>query len=650
MTTPRPTPRRRAGARSRSAAEAPETVATSAPAPAEAEALAPSPAAQGVDPEADLALLRRFEPVVRYTRGELFLPAPVGGYLARADLLVGRSERERTVLLPLGRVSATELATHAAPPGENLYLRLVQHPFDGVELARWQMRPDRNRFRAPGRLARVGLFARLVDAGFTVSLLLHGTVPGGTAAAAQVQYAESLAQDPRVSYHARVVRRNGWVVLHYLFFYFMNDYRSTFGGANDHEADWEQVFVYLDDAPDGPRPVWIAAAAHDYTGDDLRRRWDDPDLVLQGEHPVIFAGGGSHASYFEQGEYLTQLPLPFARGARGALDALRTFWRDTLNQPDPGDLAQRIEGALSVPFIDYARGDGRTVGPGGDTAWDVELIDDGIDWVDGFRGLFGLDTFDRFAGERAPAGPKYTRAGTVRQSWNDPLGFAGLDKVAPPSRQPDHLRARIETLVGELGTTDESIRGLTERLPGLELEVRALGVDGALARQHEERATELASTERELAVARAHRASLSDAIGASRAELARLEAGDAGDPQAHLHHVMRPAPPSDVRYGAVVELWSAVSVSIMLILIVGLIWFGLVPWWGALLIGTVGYALMEAALRRRFAQLVLRATLLLAVIGAGVLVWEFRLQAVLLGIIGVAVLIFADNIREVIRR
>jgi hypothetical protein len=113
---------------------------------------------------------------------------------------------------------------------------------------------------------------------------------------------------------------------------------------------------------------------------------------------------------------------------------------------------------------------------------------------------------------------------------------------------------------------------------------------------------------------------------------------------------MRPVPHQDTRYGILVELWSAVSVSIMLIAIAALIWFGLVPWWGALLIGVVGYALMEAALRRRFMQLVLRATLLLAVIGAAVLIWEFRLQAVLVAIFGVAILIFWDNVREVVRR
>ncbi len=598
----------------------------------------------------DLELLRRFEPIVRYTDGELFLPAPVDGYLAACDLLVGRSDRERTVRVPVGGLSVDSLAGHTAPPGETLYLRLVQHPFDGIELTRWQRRPDRRGFHAPGRLARVGLFARLVDAGFTVSLLLRGTVPGGTAAAAQVKYAAAVTHDPRIAYHARVIRRNGWIVLHYLYFYFMNDFRSTFGGANDHESDWEQVFVFLDDAADGPRPVWIAAAAHDYTGDDLRRRWDDPTITLDGEHPVLFAGGGSHASYFQQGEYLTQLPMPFARGARGVLDALRTFWRDTLNQPDPGDLALRIAGALSVPFIDYARGDGYTVGAGGDRVWTPILVDDDVPWVDGYRGLFGLDTYDRFAGERAPAGPKYTRSGTVRQTWNDPLGFAGLDKVAPPSGQPDQLRARLDGLAAEMAATDARIDERTASLPGLELEVRALGVDGSLARIHEDRSSALASGEHELAQLRAQRAGIADTISAARAELARLEAGDLGDPRAHLAHDMTPTPPQESRFGLLVELWSAISVSLMLLLIVGLIWIRAVPWWGALLIGIAGYTLIEALFRRRVTTLILRTSLLLAIIAAGVLLWEFRLQVVLAGIVAIAVLIFADNIREVVRR
>ena len=263
------------------------------------------------------------------------------------------------------------------------------------------------------------------------SLLLRGRVPGGTAAAASLKYDAIRGRDPRVVYHGRVVREGRWVVLHYLFFYAMNDWRSTFEGANDHEADWEQCFVVLEAVDDDDlRPAWFCAAAHDEKGDDLRRRWDDPRMETIDGHPVVYPGAGSHATYLERGEYIMLLPFPGERNVRGPLDLIRRVWRDTLAQPDPGDLAARAKRALSVPFVDYARGDGLAVGPGGDVEWTPMIIGDDDGWVDRYQGLWGLDTGDRFAGERAPAGPKYTRTGSVRQSWHDPLGFAGLAKVA----------------------------------------------------------------------------------------------------------------------------------------------------------------------------------------------------------------------------
>ncbi len=70
-----------------------------------------------------------------------------------------------------------------------------------------------------------------------------------------MKYERARAGDPAYHYHARVVRQDGWLVLHYMWFYFMNDFRSTFAGANDHEADWEQAFIYLEEPPKGePRP------------------------------------------------------------------------------------------------------------------------------------------------------------------------------------------------------------------------------------------------------------------------------------------------------------------------------------------------------------------------------------------------------------
>jgi hypothetical protein len=600
-----------------------------------------------VDRADDLGLLRAFEPIVRYNRGELFYPSAVEPYLAECDLLVGTSADDARVLLPRGEVTAAALARYTPPPGESLYLRLVQKPLGSVELARWRLRPDRVRFSAPGRLARVGLFARLIDAGFTASLLLRGSVPGGTAAAAQLKYEAVRAADPRYVYHGRVVRDHGWICLQYLFFYFMNDYRSTFYGVNDHEADWEQVFIYLEDAPDGPRPVWIAAAAHDYTGDELRRRWDDPTLETIGDHPVIYAGAGSHASYFEQGEYLTEVPIPALRGLGSFLDVLREFWRDTLRQPDPGDLRATLRSALSVPFVDYARGDGLVVGPGQAQAWTPVLIDERVDWVGGYRGLFGLDTHDRFAGERAPAGPMYSRAGTVRQSWNDPLGFAGLDKTAPPWRAPGVIGERIAELEREATEVDAEVERLAGELPRLELEVRSLAVSGSTAVLHEERSAALVRGEADLAALRARRASITDTSGALKGQLAELDAGELGDPRAHLRHPHRPVPPEETRYNIVVELWSAISVGVLLLVIAALVVSELVTWFGALLIGIGGYLLIESALRRRLTTVLLRIVVVLAVITAVILVFDFRLEIIMAAVAALALIVVAENVREV---
>jgi hypothetical protein len=594
----------------------------------------------------DLALLRAYEPILRYNRGELFYPMAVDGYLAECDVLAGTGEKNRRVLVPRGEVTPDRLAASTAGHGESLYLRFVQEPLGRLELARWQLRPNRTVFRTPGRLARVGLFARLVDAGFTASLLARGTVPGGTAAAASVKYEAIRKEDDRYVYHARVLRQDGWIVLHYVFFYAMNDWRSTFLGANDHEADWEQLFVFLDDAPGGPVPAWVACAAHDYTGDDLRRRWDDPTLAKDGTHPLINPGGGSHAAYFEQGDYLTAAPVPGLSRLRGPLAVLRGFWHNTLRQPDPGDLAAKLEGSLNVGFIDYGRGNGLVVGPGGDAEWTPVPIDDSVAWVDGYRGLFGLDTYDRFAGERAPAGPKYTRTGTLRQTWYDPLGWAGLDKVVPPSRAPEALAARIAQLVAETTALDAAIEAAGASLRTQALEVRALADEPSRAGLRTRGTAALAEAEAAQAARRRRMVDLGETARAAREELARIRAGDWGDPRSHLHHEHHPIPAEETRYGLLIEVWSAISVSLLLVATIALIYLGVLSVGVAILVVIAAYAFVEAAFQRRLTTLLLRLTLLLAVVGAIVLAVTYAVEALVVVLIGLAAIILLDNVRE----
>ena len=262
----------------------------------------------------DGELLRAYEPVVRFNEGELFFPAAVEDYLACCEL-VERSAAGTAVVCERGEVVPARLAEIGAQrSGTGMFLRFVERPFTWVEAIRWRHGSDRPRFHNATRLARVGVLSRVVDALVRVSLLFRGSVAGGTEAAAETLYRERMRVDHH-PYYGRVVRTGGYVALQYWFFYVFNDWRSRVYGVNDHEADWEQVVVYLAEQLDGSlQPAWVVFSAHDEVGDDLRRRWDDPDLTLVGDHPVVFAGIGSHSGAYLAGEYLTSLDPPAFRG------------------------------------------------------------------------------------------------------------------------------------------------------------------------------------------------------------------------------------------------------------------------------------------------------------------------------------------------
>ncbi|HUO39406.1 MAG TPA: hypothetical protein VMU34_16890, partial [Mycobacterium sp.] len=276
-------------------------------------------------PGVDLVeLLRRYEPVIRFTEGELFFPMAVDAYVEQAALwgrAAGEGERKR--LVDHGELDLDVLCAYArAQDGTTFELRYVPAALTPGELRQWRRDPNRPRFRSTSRFAAVGLLGRIIDSLFRLSLILRGSVPGGLTAALHRRYSSSAAAT-NFPYYAHVSSDGRYVVLQYWFFYAMNDWRSTFGGVNDHEADWEQVTVFLvpldEDAgranrPDGSdvlRVGWVASSSHDETGDDLRRRCDDPDITwVDQTHPVVYAGAGSHSGAYLPGEYLVRVEPP----------------------------------------------------------------------------------------------------------------------------------------------------------------------------------------------------------------------------------------------------------------------------------------------------------------------------------------------------
>lgn len=532
---------------------------------------------------ADMSLLRRYEPVLRFTRGELFLPMPVEAYLEACSLWRS-AERGRASRRPAsserlcapGELTAAALArAGAAAPAGALWLRFVQSQLSRREYRAWRRDPGRARSAPRGsRFAAVGLLARLMDAVLRLSLLLRGRVPGGTAAAAeQVYRAQAGAQ--ACPYYGRVVRDRGFVALQYWFFYAMNDWRSTFAGVNDHEADWEQVTVFLPDPPDpGTRPAWVACSSHDEVGDDLRRRPDDPDLTWRDTHLVVFAGAGSHSGAYLPGDYLVTVEPPALGRVLGVLrrgSRLLLPW--TRHRTGP---------AYGIPFIDYHRGDGPGVGPGEEREWSPVLIDDETPWVRDYRGLWGLDTGDPLGGERAPAGPRYERGGLVRTSWSDPVGWAGLDKQAPSAEAGQQaVKERIGELDVQLSQVAEELGRQGDELRRAWAGARALAGSGL----HGDTAA-LAALEASVEQARARRRLLT----AERDALIRasVHGFPPEGPHAHLRHRALPnVYPARTR-GRVLGAWSAVSASLLL---AGL---AVIVYWhvGALLPALAGLALV----------------------------------------------------------
>ncbi|HAN34995.1 MAG TPA: hypothetical protein DCQ52_05965 [Acidimicrobiaceae bacterium] len=577
---------------------------------------------------ADMALVRRFEPILRFTEGELFLPASVDEYVQCCQLLERGPDRIATVIAPKGSLTIEQLVELGADrPRPGQYLRFVDEPFTRVQVAKWRVRSDRPRFHNAGRLSRVGVLSRGLDALSRASLIFRGRNASGAEAAAETQYRTRMRPDHH-PYYARVVRDSGYTVLQYWFFYVYNDWRSRVFGVNDHEADWEQVSVYLAGNDEQLQPVWLVSSAHDEVGDDLRRRWDDPDLTIEGEHPVIHAGLGSHSGAYLAGEYLTTHDVP---AFSGLLKVSRRISRVFLPWTRDHDHV-----GLSIPYIDYARGDGVAIGPGQVRSWEPVIIGETTPWVVHYRGLWGNDTQDPLGGERGPAGPRYERSSQIRVSWGDPVGWAGLRKVAPDARAgADALHARLAEL-------DDEVHELGERIESLQTRSRAAVSSGELVG---------AGAEVELVTLAAARVALRDEQLLLTRRLG--QPAPLTGPHDHLRHRRLPLPAERKGRRRVLAVWSAVSTSVVLAVLIAVV---LDPSWNAGSLGIEAVIVLfaiEAMARKqlvRFAVLV--ATFLVfgsvALVVTAELINDWRLVvAVVLGFAAAALLFL--NVRELLR-
>ncbi|WP_304455279.1 hypothetical protein [Nocardiopsis sp. YSL2] len=596
--------------------------------------------------KSDLELLRAHEPVLMCTKGELFFPADVDAYVRNCSLWIEEGGGER-VIVPAGELTLDRLAgAEEEWPHRHKHLRFVQEETLREEARRFKGM-SRSVIPKSGRLAAVGVLGRVLDILMKISLLIRGAVPGGVTFAAVTRYRERV-DSGGATYYGRVTREGGYLVLQYWFFYAMNDWRTIYGGVNDHEADWERVTVYAVENPDGStRPVWVGASSHEYQGDDLRRSWEDPDLRRQGSHPVVYVGAGSHSHQMLPGDYLIQVDPAVLRG-------LVRAWRRLSQRIFRADSAILRHG-IGVPFVDYARGDGERLGPGGDREWHAVLIDDDTPWLRGFRGLWGRDTRDFFDGERAPSGPRYERDGSIRRSWADPLAWVGLQKVAPTEAAARaELRSHVQGLddrIRELDAEVVSRRDRLRRLDAARMVLEREPQSRTRAREHSERIDVL---ETELAQVYEERVLAAD----ERDTHLRALASDAPmvpPPTAHLRAPHLPYASGAQRSTRFLHLWVALSTPLLLVsLALPLFLLDRAFTLYAMLGVVVAFACVDSIARRRFLQFLTGLAVLAVVVGliVGVVaafIADWRI-AISVPIAVVVVVLFVVNVRDLIRR
>jgi hypothetical protein len=607
-----------------------------------------------------MALLRRFEPAIRSTIGDKFYPMDVEPYVRACSLWVQRPGEEAKCVVRGNKLTLDRLAQQPMDEaGAVHFLKFTDEDDLGYDARGGRLllrraldrKESRRAFKAGrGRLARVGYFSRFVDALYSIALLARGRVPGESAAAASVAYGRIMAENEHYRYHGRMLRQDGWIILQYWLFYPFNDWRSGFFGANDHEADWEKIFIYLSESEDGEvSPEWVGYAAHNYTGDNLRRRWDDPEVEKVGEHPVIYVGAGSHASYFAPGEYLTELTLPLPSRLARFTETVRSFWRTRLGQY-VGD-GEEGGGYFSIPFVDYARGDGLSVGEGGDRAWDEPrlITDPPPDWVSGYRGLWGLYARDPFEGEDAPAGPMYNRDKSVSRAWYDPVGWAGLDKVPPPAETLETTLEQRADIVSRCDALRAEIDDKSRRLKKLGAELAAMRDRSHLDTPYEAGAKRVAELSGELDSLRA-RLATDEAVSKSLEEYAgRLRAGERDPARAHIVRAHRPASEDELRVSRVAEAWAAISVSLMIISFVAIAMLAREHLISMLVFSIAFFAFVEAGFRGRLVNLVSSANIGLAVVATLILLYEFFWPLVVAAVLVIGLYVLWDNLREIRR-
>jgi hypothetical protein len=238
----------------------------------------------------------------------------------------------------------------------------------------------------------------------------------------------------------------------------------------------------------------------------------------------------------------------------------------------------------------------------------------------------------------------------VRLAWFDPLGWAGLEKVVPPAHQKEILTTRKLDIQAKIQTLKEEIETFQARhyfrgvdlmairdTPHLQTEVNRL--DKIL----EEERQVLAEKRRQLTIEQAK-------LEALEQHKMDIEDGKGASLRSHIRHAHQPQSKKHLRFSRLAEIWAAVSIGMMMIIAVLLIVFAR-PFFSLGLVGLVLVMVtIEAAFRRRLANLVRWISITLAIVSLLILLYSFFWYIVLAVVMITGFYMIIANLRELLAR
>jgi hypothetical protein len=221
--------------------------------------------------------------------------------------------------------------------------------------------------------------------------------------AAAESYERSQPRTPNYTYYYRTTRDGDYLCLQYWLFYAFNDWSTGFDGMNDHEGDWEGMYLFFDlDASGAPKepPAYVTYVGHHSR---LTKPWGHHDVTLDGTHPVAYVAAGSHATYPERKEYELMNIYGLVDYATGDGRAI-----------EPGDWRRRIDLSTEPWAADFLG------------AWGTRYCLP-LSWAKGVLGTLKTKAEEiGLPGVSAPRGPRYTDEGGVRPNWSSAAAWAGL--------------------------------------------------------------------------------------------------------------------------------------------------------------------------------------------------------------------------------